>query len=157
MIMSFETDDEILYVPTAMPAEVPTYDDSYESEYETNWQDWEDDMEEYLEDFDKLSIYVPRRRRRRRENECWITVQDDDVALNYWIVGYETQYGLSTENDDEVFGAIVDMNFSDVPSWGIEETNPVFAIGDDELYFAPADSSTFERGSINETDPYDIL
>ena len=36
MIMPFETDVEILYIPIGMPTEVQIYDDSYETQYEIN-------------------------------------------------------------------------------------------------------------------------
>ena len=39
--------------------------------------------------------------------------EEENETMN---VGYETQYGISTENDDEVFDAIIDMNFPDVSS-----------------------------------------
>ena len=79
--------------------------------------------------------------------------------------------GLGTTNDQEYFGAEIDINLHEDPRWGIEEAKPVFAIGDDELNFAiciydngtiwasndPADNSTFERGFIYaESDPHDI-
>ena len=68
--------------------------------------------------------------------------EEENETMN---VGYETQYGISTENDDEVFDAIIDMNFPDVSSQGIEETDPVFVLGDDELYFAIA---IYDNGTI---------
>ena len=143
--MWIRDDDEILYVPTTMPTEVSTYSGKYETEYGTTWHDWKTDMKKY---------FIYELKGSKPEVECWIQVYDD-AALNYWIVGVESEYGLGTTNDQEYFGAEKDINLREDPRWGIEEANPVFAIGDEELYFAiciydndPADNSTFERGFI---------
>ena len=59
-----------------------------------------------------------------------------------------------------ILGAEIDINIYEDPRCGVEEANTVFAIGDEELYFAICiyDNGirTFERGFIyKESAPQD--
>ena len=81
------------YYPT-VPTQIPTVSNNNEIGYHSNWHDWADDN--VLDDSDKLSIFVP-----NGNDEVWFVIYDQSVALNQWLIGYETRFEFDDQYDVE--------------------------------------------------------
>ena len=66
---------------------------NYQVSYHSNWKDYST-----LSDSDKLSILIP-----SDNDEVWLVIYDESVALNQWIIGYETRFEFDDEYDVEWF------------------------------------------------------